>query len=420
VGLEHPHDFHQNIVVLRRLKQILGSCQRQLGDGAEFIGRLEDKFSRVIVEGEISNWRPAGSGHVYFTLKDRQAMLQAVLFRGRASRLSFTPSDGILVRAEGALSVYAARGQYQLVCESLTRAGQGDILAMLEERKRRLASEGLFDEDRKRPLPRFPERVAVVTSPAGAAVRDILNVLGRRNAGLEVVVLPAAVQGEEAPAQIVRQIRAANLYQMADVIIVGRGGGSLEDLLAFSDEDVVRAVAQSELPVISAVGHEIDWALTDFAADLRAPTPSAAAELVSESRSQLMDEAIALRKGLEEELRRRIERSRAVVGLFDPESLELRFRRVLQPRLQRFDDLKEELILGIRDSLIKARHRYDLSLRSLESSSPQAVLERGFAVVRRPDTGTAVRDSRELSVQDTVTLLFARGGASAVIEETRE
>jgi len=347
-------------------------------------------------------------------------MLQAVLFRGRASRLSFTPSDGILVRAEGALSVYAARGQSQLVCERLTRAGQGDILAMLEERKRRLASEGLFDEDRKRPLPRFPERVAVVTSPAGAAVRDILNVLGRRNAGLEVVVLPAAVQGEEAPAQIVRQIRAANLYQMADVIIVGRGGGSLEDLLAFSDEDVVRAVAQSELPVISAVGHEIDWALTDFAADLRAPTPSAAAELVSESRSQLMDEAIALRKGLEEELRRRIERSRAVVGLFDPESLELRFRRVLQPRLQRFDDLKEELILGIRDSLIKARHRYDLSLRSLESSSPQAVLERGFAVVRRPDTGTAVRDSRELSVQDTVTLLFARGGASAVIEETRE
>ncbi len=381
-------------------------------------GVLEEGFSGVVVEGEISNWRPAGSGHVYFTLKDKQAMLQAVLFRGRASRLSFQPADGMLVRAEGSLSVYTARGQYQLVCDSLTRSGQGDILAMLEERKRRLAAEGLFDEARKRPLPRFPGTVAVVTSPTGAAVRDILNVLGRRNAGIRVIVLPAAVQGADAPAEIARQIRTANRWRMADVLIVGRGGGSLEDLLAFSDEEVVRAVAESEIPVISAVGHEIDWALSDFAADLRAPTPSAAAELVSESRGRLAEMVSSLGEVLSGEIRRRLERGRAVVSQFDPESLELRFRRVLQPRLQLFDDLKEGLVLGMRDSLVKARHRFDLAALSLDSASPQAVLERGYAVVRRADTGRAVRDSKELSPRDRVTLQFARGEAAAVIEES--
>ncbi len=391
----------------------------QVSEITELIkGVLEDGFSGVVVEGEISNWRPAGSGHIYFTLKDRQAMLQAVLFRGRASRLDFAPADGMLVRAEGSLSVYAARGQYQLVCENIVRAGQGDILALLEERKRRLAAEGLFDPDRKRPLPRFPETVAVVTSPTGAAIRDILNVLGRRNAGIRVIVLPAAVQGADAPVEIARQIRTANRYRMAEVLIVGRGGGSLEDLLAFSDEEVVRAVAESEIPVISAVGHEIDWALTDFAADLRAPTPSAAAELVSESRGRLAETAASLGSTLVEEVRRRLERTRAVINQFDPESLELRFRRVLQPRLQRFDDLKEDLVLGMRDSLIRARHRFDLASLSLNSASPQAVLERGFAVVRRADTGRAVRDSKELCPRDRVTLQFARGASAAVIEES--
>lgn len=391
----------------------------QVSEITELIkGALENGFSGVVVEGEISNWRPAGSGHVYFTLKDRQAMLQAVLFRGRASRLDFAPADGMLVRAEGSLSVYAARGQYQLVCDTLVRAGQGDILALLEERKRRLAAEGLFDEARKRPLPRFPETVAVVTSPTGAAIRDILNVLGRRNAGIRVVVLPAAVQGADAPAEIARQIRTANRYRMAEVLIVGRGGGSLEDLLAFSDEEVVRAVAESEIPVISAVGHEIDWALTDFAADLRAPTPSAAAELVSESRGRLAETAASLGSALTAELRRRLERTRGMISQFDPESLELRFRRVLQPRLQRFDDLKEELVLGMRDSLLRARHRFDLARLSLASASPQAVLERGFAVVRRSDSGRAVRDSRELAPRDRVTLQFARGASAAVIEES--
>ncbi|MDP3179177.1 MAG: exodeoxyribonuclease VII large subunit, partial [Spirochaetaceae bacterium] len=252
---------------------------------------LEGGFPSVVVEGEVSNCRPASSGHLYFTLKDRASMLQAVMFRYRTRGLGFEPADGMLVRARGSITVYAARGQYQLLAERLERSGEGDILAMLEERKRRLAAEGLFAEDRKKPLPRFPERLAVVTSPTGAAIRDILNVVRRRNAGIDVVVIPTAVQGDEAPSQIVRGIRAANKWNLADVLVVGRGGGSLEDLLAFSDEEVVRAVAASRIPVVSAVGHETDWALCDFAADLRAPTPSAAAELVTESRTALAREA---------------------------------------------------------------------------------------------------------------------------------
>ncbi len=258
---------------------------------------LEESLPSVLVEGEISNCRPASSGHLYFTLKDKGAMLQAVMFRYRSKVTGFEPVDGALARARGNITVYAARGQYQMIVERLERAGEGDILAMLEDRKRALAAEGLFDESRKRALPRFPSRVAIVTSPTGAAIRDILNVLKRRNAGMDLVVLPTAVQGEAAAAQIASQIAAANRLSLGDVLIVGRGGGSIEDLLPFSDELVVRAIAASRIPVISAVGHEIDWALSDFAADLRAPTPSAAAELVSESRIALSARGRPVRDG---------------------------------------------------------------------------------------------------------------------------
>ncbi|MDZ7792421.1 MAG: exodeoxyribonuclease VII large subunit [Spirochaetia bacterium] len=206
---------------------------------------LEQSFSTVAIEGEISNFRPAGSGHWYFTLKDRDAMIQAVMFKYRSARVTFTPADGQKVVVRGNISVYAKRGNYQIICDSMEKAGEGDILAMLEERKRKLAAEGLFAEEKKRPLPFFPTRIAVVTSPTGAAIRDILQVLGRRSSGLDVVVLPAPVQGDSAGAKIAAQIRRANRFQLGDVIITGRGGGSLEDLLPFSDEEVVRAVAES-------------------------------------------------------------------------------------------------------------------------------------------------------------------------------
>ncbi|MDX9959446.1 MAG: exodeoxyribonuclease VII large subunit, partial [Spirochaetia bacterium] len=189
---------------------------------------VEASFDSVLVDGEISNWRPAPSGHVYFTLKDRGAMIQAVMFKGKALRLAFRPADGMAVRASGSLGVYAARGQYQIIVDSLEKAGEGELLALLEERKRRLAAEGLFDPERKRPIPAFPSRVAVITSPTGAAVRDILNVMKRRNAGIRITILPSLVQGDEAPASIARQIQTANAFGLGDVIIVGRGGGSIE------------------------------------------------------------------------------------------------------------------------------------------------------------------------------------------------
>ncbi len=269
---------------------------------------LETEFTGVRLEGEISNCRPASSGHLYFTLKDHDAMIQAVMFRNRCASLSFRPIDGKKVVVEGNISVYGKRGTYQVVCESMKDDGTGDILLILEERKRRLAAEGLFDQARKRPLPMMPSRVAVVTSPTGAAIRDILNVLRRRNSGLNLVVLPAAVQGDGAAEAIARQIETANLHRLGDVLIVGRGGGSLEDLLPFSEERVVRAVAASRIPVISAVGHEVDVALSDLAADLRAPTPSAAAELVSGSRDDLLRRVRDLESGIRRTLEQRIDR----------------------------------------------------------------------------------------------------------------
>jgi exodeoxyribonuclease VII large subunit len=383
---------------------------------------IEETLPSVLVEGELSNWRPASSGHVYFTMKDAGAMLQAVMFKGRAAKLPFKPADGALVRAYGSMSVYSARGQYQLIVDSMESAGAGDILAMLEKRKQSLAAEGLFDSARKRPIPAFPRRVAVITSPTGAALRDILSVLGRRNAGIRVTILPAVVQGEEAPDSLVRQLRAANTFDLGDVIIIGRGGGSLEDLLAFSDEAVVRAVAASEIPVISAVGHEIDWSLCDYAADLRAATPSAAAELVSESAESAFDRVSTATDSMLLGLRAKIERSRALVESFSAENLEMRLDRALQPARQRFDYALEALDRGMRDACVDARHRVHSSSSVLRAADPMAILARGFAVVRQTGASStrAVRDSSELAPGARVSIQFSRGAADASIVEVSQ
>lgn len=380
---------------------------------------LEDGFPDIVVEGEISNWRPAPSGHAYFTLKDRDAMLQAVMFKGKAMRLAFKPADGARVRARGGLTVYAARGQYQLVVESMTKSGEGDILATLEERKRRLAAEGLFDQDRKRPIPAFPSRVAVITSPTGAAVRDILNVLRRRNAGVRVSILPSPVQGDEAPAALVRQLVAANRFGLGDVIILGRGGGSLEDLLAFSDEAVVRAVAASEIPVISAVGHEIDWSLCDFAADLRAPTPSAAAELVSESASAAAERLAAARETLATVLRSRVERVRLLAAGFSAAGLEMRLDRALQPARQRFDYARDGLSRGAREAILASKQRLRTAAGLLAASDPMAILARGYAVVTEKGSKAPVRDAAALAPGRELEMRFARGGADAIVKELK-
>jgi exodeoxyribonuclease VII large subunit len=348
-------------------------------------------------------------------LKDSGAKIDAVMFKNRLRSLTFEPKDGMLLRVKGSLSVYAPRGTYSIVCEEMEVAGAGEILAMLEKRKQRLAAEGLFDEERKRPLPRFPVTVGVVSSPTGAAVRDILNILARRAAGIKVIILPAPVQGEEAASIIAARIKQANRWKIADVLIVGRGGGALEDLLPFSEEEVVRAVAKSEIPVVSAVGHEIDWALSDFAADLRAPTPSAAAELVSENFSAVTESIRSMAQELKNIIVTRIERARLLLKPFDIQDMEYRFRSILQPRNVRFDDAKEALVEAITERSAQIRSRIELAFAVLEAGSPLAAMERGFSVVT-DSSGRLVRDSAKVKIGDKINIRPLKGMIGAVVE----
>ncbi|MFC5863778.1 exodeoxyribonuclease VII large subunit [Acidicapsa dinghuensis] len=248
---------------------------------------VEMELGDVWIEGEISNCRPASSGHLYFTLKDAEAQLPVVLFRRQAVLLRFRPEDGLQVRVRGKVSIYEQRGQLQLVTETMEPVGAGSLQVAFEQLRDKLKAEGLFDSERKRPLPAFPRCVAVITSPTGAVIRDFLNVVGRRHAALSVTVVPVSVQGESAPGEIETALKLANEPGIADVIVVARGGGSLEDLAAFNSERVARAIAASRLPVVSAVGHETDFTIADFVADLRAPTPSAAAELITSAQHKI-------------------------------------------------------------------------------------------------------------------------------------
>ena len=381
---------------------------------------LEGGFPSVTVEGELSNYRPSSTGHLYFTLKDADASINAIMFRNRIHSLAFEPKDGMLLRVRGSLSVYAQRGTYSIVCEEIERAGEGDILAMLEERKRKLSAEGLFDEERKKAIPSFPEIVAVVSSPTGAALKDIINILSRRAPGVKIRVLPTPVQGAEAAAIIARRIEQANRWELADVLIVGRGGGSLEDLLPFSEEVLVRAVAASDIPVISAVGHEIDWALSDFAADLRAPTPSAAAELVSEDWEDTLEGIRLTENELYSNIINRIEKIKLMAKPFSTEDLEYRFRSILQPRLLRFDEAKDVLMANMKDKAGELRKRLDLAARGLEAASPLSILEKGFSLVMPVKNGKILPPLRRAEDIKPGTKLIIRpleGKITAIAEE---
>lgn len=379
------------------------------------IKEILEGFPVITLEGEISNYRPNSSGHLYFNLKDNSSIISAVMFRGAAYSLSFAPKDGMKVQVTGKLSVYGPQGKYQIIISKMSIAGEGDILRMIEERKRKLAAEGLFDQTKKKKLPAFPKTIGIVTSPTGAALRDILQITKRRNKCISVNIFPALVQGTDAAATIAQQINTANAFNLCDVLIVGRGGGSLEDLLPFSEECVVRAIAESHIPVVSAVGHEIDWALSDYAADLRAPTPSAAAEIVVPQLSEIKTILLQYSNELYENSMNRVGKIKLMIKSFKPENLEMQFRSIEQPLLQRFDNAKEGLFQNIIQKLRDTRQYIENCETVLENASPQTIFNRGYSMVRNKNSGEIVRSTENIQEGTELEIVPASGKITATV-----
>jgi exodeoxyribonuclease VII large subunit len=400
-------------------------------------GTLEGAFGSVWVEGEISNLRRPASGHAYFTLKDAASQLRAVMFRGALASVPLPLRDGLQVRGYGQITVYEAAGDYQILLQRLEPAGEGELMLRLEALKKKLAAEGLFAAERKRPLPALPQHVGIVTSPTGAAIRDILQVLDRRFANLHVVVAPVRVQGAGAAEEIAAAIDLFNARGGLDVLIVGRGGGSLEDLWCFNEESVVRAIVRSRVPVISAVGHEIDWTLSDFAADVRAPTPSAAAEMVVKGKDELQRRVADARRRLALGARaaalgwrHRLDRAARTPGLRDPRQLLQRWQQDVDflavriqkalaglPQLvrQRTQTAARRMELAARMRIDAHRRFLQLAAAQLRMLNPKGVLARGYSLTRRRD-GTLVRSAGQAPPGTQLETEFADGTVRSTVD----
>ncbi|MDE3186923.1 MAG: exodeoxyribonuclease VII large subunit [Acidobacteriota bacterium] len=424
--------------------------------------QVEASYADVWVEGEISNFRPAPSGHIYFTLKDAEAQLPVVLFRRQALLLRFRPEDGLHVLVRGRVSVYAQRGQLQLVAETMEPVGAGSLQLAFEQLKERLRTEGLFESDRKQPLPAFPRTVGIVTSPTGAVIRDFLHIVSRRHSGLNVLLFPVSVQGDAAQAEIEAALADLNASGMVDIIVLARGGGSLEDLAAFNSERVARAIAASRLPVVSAIGHETDFTIADFVADLRAPTPSAAAELITEAQHTIAERVENRTNRLERAARFQLLQARQQFEAVAVERAEWRATALLQRLNQGLDDLGfrietalssqlrnclrdvEELAAAVlrhdprqrlglaRERLAAGSTRLDRALErslsaaaarlgaldaSLYSLSPLAVLDRGYALVHGAG-GALIRSTAQIAPGDCVTTSLSDGAFTSRVETT--
>jgi exodeoxyribonuclease VII large subunit len=419
---------------------------------------VETTFTDLWVEGEISNCRPATSGHVYFTLKDGEAQLPVVVFRRQAQLLRFRPADSLAVLVRGRISIYESRGQLQLIAETMEPRGAGALQLAFEQLKARLLAEGLFDADRKRPLPAFPKCIGIITSPTGAVIRDIATIVRRRHARLNLLVYPATMQGNSSPASVAAGIRWFNANpNRADLILIARGGGSMEDLACFNDETLARTIAASALPVVSAIGHETDFTIADFVADLRAPTPSAAAELVTAAQHRIEERVAALTTRVHRAGRYHLMHARQRYARLSAESVLIRLRDAVSRRDQRIDELHLRLISAAerrlrlptqRLALLTARlRRQDISVRiatthrrlqaatqrlqstatqtiaihqtrlnrasaRLEGLSPLAVLNRGYALVYASD-GTLLRSSAGTISGDTIQARLAQGSLTA-------
>ena len=380
---------------------------------------LEGSFYNLTVEGEISGFRPASTGHWYFSLKDSGAVISAAMWRSNIRKVGFIPKDGQRVIVKGNLSVYDQRGTYQIICSSIEPFGEGDILAMLEQRKRHYAQLGYFDESLKKPIPKHPSRVAVITSPTGAALQDILQITGRRSPSMDIIILPAVVQGSEAAQSVAARILEVNEFLLADVIIVGRGGGSIEDLLPFSEPAVIEAIHQSDIPVISAVGHEIDWALSDYVADLRAPTPSAAAELVCQSAVDQMAEVERYRVSMKENMASRIAAIRLRVNAFSRENARAQLENRLAHNRMRLDFAMSSLGREVQALVASKRARVELLTHKLEAMSPLAILDRGYGVLTTAE-GKTLRSVSQLKVGDLMEIRLCDGRLSACVKEVKD
>ena len=383
---------------------------KQLLDG-------EPMLQNIYVRGELSNYKMYPSGHHYFTLKDADGALRCVMFRGQASRLRFRPENGMQVIARGRITVFPRDGAYQLYCDALTPEGAGDLAVAFEQLKAKLHAEGLFDPAHKKPLPRYPQRIAVVTSAAGAAVHDMIRILRRRYPIAKVILLPVRVQGAEAPPEIAGAIRYADRWKIGDVIITGRGGGSMEDLWAFNDERVARAIYDCETPIISAVGHEPDVTISDFVADARASTPSNAAEIAVPDQMELLrwlrgagDRMVQCETGRLEAARQRLDNLASKRVMRDQLAYVQDKRMELAHLQQRLGDLSGAL-------LSRRRQRFSALAAALDAMSPLKVLGRGYAVARSQD-GTILKSGREVAPGDRVSVTLSEGGFDAVAERS--
>ena len=376
-------------------------------------------LNNVAVRGEISNYKVYPSGHHYFTLKDEGAALKCVMFKGNAMRLRFRPDNGVKVIAMGKISVYPRDGAYQLYCTSMAMDGIGDLYAAFEQLKQKLEAQGLFDPAHKKPLPKYPGIIGIVTSSAGAAIHDMLRILRKRYPLSKVRLLPVRVQGVEAPEEIAGAIRYANIHQLADLLIVGRGGGSIEDLWAFNDERVAYAIYHSDIPVISAVGHEPDVTISDFVADLRAATPSNAAELAVPDQDALRQTLDSMSSAMATALSRQITAARRHYQLLSAHPALQSPVGYLEQRRKSLELLKNKLISNQNQQINTAKARYIAMTAKLDAMSPLKVLTRGYAMAQSED-GTVLRSVSQVNTGDTITISVSDGSISAAVTEVKE
>lgn len=369
----------------------------------------------IYITGEISNLTDHyRSGHIYLSLKDDKALVRAVMFAGNARHLRFKPEEGMKVIARGRVSVYEATGQYQLYIEDMQPDGIGALNLAYEQLKKKLSAEGLFSEDIKKPIPAYPKRIGVITSPTGAAVQDILNILGRRYPIAEVVFCPVLVQGENAPAQLIDAVERFNKANAADVIIIGRGGGSIEDLWAFNDEKLARTIAKSDIPIISAVGHETDFTICDFVADLRAPTPSAAAELATPNMTELLSYFKSVKDNLPAIMQRRIDFEKQELDNLASSKVLLSPEEFINIRKNELDMLSADMINAFKAILSENQREFAALSAKLDALSPLSVLSRGYSIVQNKNK--VVKSAKELNIGQNIMVKLSDGKAECEVK----